>query len=161
MAKLRRLVGILAALAALLVFAPPGAVAAQPFTQTDLDFLAALSHGGLCCPQQPDSPIWHDTAMAAVNRGRDFAYAFAANPTYQNFQTMKSDLYWLSRAPNNHPMDTFSAGEFLVVAVHYYAGPAVECNLMTEMGGAAGEASYWYGPPTYSGGLEVQPGCIT
>jgi hypothetical protein len=48
----------------------------------------------------------------------------------------------------------------VVIAVHYYAGPAVECKLMKEMGGAMGEAPYWYGRVTYSGGLAVQPGCI-
>jgi hypothetical protein len=31
---------------------------------------------------------------------------------------------------------------------------------MKAMGGAMGEAAYWYGPVTYSGGLAVQPGCI-
>jgi hypothetical protein len=31
---------------------------------------------------------------------------------------------------------------------------------MKEMGGAMGEALYWYGPVTYSGGLAVQPGYL-
>jgi hypothetical protein len=35
-----------------------------------------------------------------------------------------------------------------------------ECALMKAMGGAMGEAAYWHGPVTYSGGLAVQPGCI-
>jgi hypothetical protein len=57
-------------------------------------------------------------------------------------------------------LNGYEAGKVVVTAVHYYAGPAVECKLMKEMGGAMGEAPYWYGRVTYSGGLAVQPGCI-
>jgi hypothetical protein len=57
-------------------------------------------------------------------------------------------------------LNSFDAGESIVISVHYYASPAVECALMKQMGGAMGEAPYWYGTVTYSGGLTVQPGCI-
>ena len=153
---------ILVGLATLLVMA--AAAHADPYSTTDRQFLAALQHGGLCCPQQPDTPIWHETPIRAINTGHQMAESMASTPTYQEFQLLRSFLYETSRSGSDFwshgPLNSFEAGEFIVVAVHYYAGPAVECQLMKAMGGAMGEAPYWYGPVTYSGGLAVQPGCI-
>lgn len=160
--SVRTAVSIFATGIILLVAAP--AAHSEPFSQTDKQFLAALQHGGLCCPQQPDTPIWHETPIKAVNTGKQVADTIAYNPTYQMFSLQKDALYEQSRSSAGtfwtRPLSAFEAGEFIVVAVHYYAGAAVECQLMKAMGGAMGEAPYWYGPVTYSGGLAVQPGCI-
>jgi hypothetical protein len=161
-----RLIAALAAFAALLVLAP--ATTADPYSATDMQYLAALQHGGLCCPEQADMPISYADPTTEISDGHwiantvkegDNAYG---NETYQQFEGLRSTILKNSNSPGHaHPLNSFQAGELIVIAVHYYAGPAVECALMKAMGGAMGEAPYWYGPVTYSGGLAVQPGCIT
>jgi len=147
----------------LLFNAPLGV--AQPSSHSDAQFLSALHHGGLCCQNRPDVPIWaislpYESPELAINTGKMVASAMAERPTYDQFQMMRSLVGSQANNRGNQHMDAFDAGEFVVVAVHYYAGAAVECALMKAMGGAMGEAPYWYGPVTYSGGLAVQPGCI-
>ncbi len=155
-----RVLAALAAVVALLVLAPAGT--ADPYTSTDMQYLAALHHGGLCCANQPDSPIWYETPDKAINTGHSVADAMTRTPTYDEFSTLRNYLYNSSQTPGfySHPLDSFQSGEIVVVAVHYYSGLAVECALMKAMGGAMGQAPYWYGPVTYSGGLAVQPDCI-
>ena len=155
-----RVLAALAAVAALLVLAP--AATADPYTSTDVQYLGALNHGGLCCPQQTDTPIWFETPVKAINTGHMVADAMKRTPTYDEFRVLRDYLYNSSQTPGfySHPLNSFQSGEIVVVAVHYYAGAAVECALMKQMGGAMGEAPYWYGPVTYSGGLAVQPDCI-
>ena len=151
-------VRVLAALASIaaLVLAAPVATA----DQTDLQYLAALRHGGLCCASQPDTPIWYSTPADAIDVGHKLANAMTANPTYAEFQNLRAALGTASSSPGQHRLNGFEEGEIIVVAAHYYASPAVECALMKQMGGAMGEAPYWYGPVTYSGGLAVQPRCV-
>jgi hypothetical protein len=162
MKYLKTIPTLLVELAALLMLAP--AANADPYTATDTLFLAALNHGGLCCAQQADTPIWYETPIKAINTGHQMAESMARTPTYQQFSLQKSFLYEQSHSNSpfwTRPMNRYDVGEFIVVAVHYYASPAVECALMKQMGGAIGAAPYWYGTVTYSGGLTVQPDCIS
>jgi hypothetical protein len=159
---MKRVLYIAVLLAGAFTFAlltPPPATA-DPFTPTDIQYLASLNHGGLCCPEQLDTPVWYATPAEAIYVGHRIAKAMTANPTYAQFQTLRNQLGVASRSAGQRPLDGFEAGQVVVIAVHYYAGPEIECQLMKEMGGAVGEAPYWYGPVTYSGGLAVQPGCI-
>lgn len=146
---------ILVGLAVLLVLAP--ATTADPYSTTDMQYLAALHHGGICCPQQADTPIPYDSPDNAIALGKAVAIDMKANPTYAGFQNLARNIV---NDLGSHRLNGFQSGELIVLAVHYYAGPAVECALMKDMGGAMGEAPYWYGPVTYSGGLAVQPDCI-
>lgn len=157
----RRLIALLAFVSVTLLLAPTAA--GDPFSLVDRQYLATLEHGQLCCPQSPLAPIVLGTQMFAVNTGKGIGNVMRRDPTYAQFSHQKDLLYELSRKMVDgvrYPLNPFKAGEAVVIAVHYYAGPAVECRLMKEMGGAMGEAPYWYGPVTYSGGLAVQPGCI-
>ena len=52
-------------------------------------------------------------------------------PTYNEFQLLKGLMYDGSRDRGVHPLNAFQSGEFVVVAVHYYAGPAVLFGLCT------------------------------
>jgi hypothetical protein len=139
----------------------PPAATADPLTQTDQRYLTSLHHGGLCCPNQGDSPnpILRTTTADAVNLGREVGEAMAANPTYANFERWQNGV-GTGAQQFGIVLNAFQAGEVVIIATHYYGGAAAECSLMKAMGGAMGEAPYWYGPVTYSGGLAVQLGCI-
>jgi hypothetical protein len=151
-----RLLTVLAALAAL-----PLVVPSAMADSNDDAYLAALNHGGLCCAQQLDTPISYADPAAEISDGHWIATtmresATDAISTNNGFATLRSTIYKNSNSPGHlHPLNTFQSGPLIVIAVHYYAGPAVECALMKAMGGAMGEAPYWYGPVTYSGGLAV------
>ncbi|BBZ14778.1 DUF732 domain-containing protein [Mycobacterium branderi] len=142
-----------------LALAQPVATA-QPFSATDKQYLAALRHGGLCCPNQPDVPVWYESPELAINTGKLVAESFARAPTYQQFKLLQGVVGEQSLNRGAHPLDFHEAGKVVIIAIRYYAGLDAECKLMKQMGGAMGEAPYWYGPVTYSGGLAVQPGCI-
>jgi hypothetical protein len=146
---------MLVGVAALLVRAP--ATTADPYSTTDMQYLAQLHHGGICCPQQMDTPIPYATPDSAIASGKAIAVDMTANPTHAEFQNLRSNI---SNDLGARRLNPFESGELVIIATHYYAGPAVECALMKAMGGAMGEAPYWYGPVTYSGGLAVQPDCI-
>ncbi|BCO51214.1 DUF732 domain-containing protein [Mycobacterium paraintracellulare] len=133
------------------------AAGADSYTSTDRQYLAQLNHGGICCPQQADTPIPYSSPDSAIALGKALATDMTANPTYAGFKNLSRNIVNDLGASR---LNGFQAGEVVVIAVHYYASPTVECALMKDMGGAMGEAPYWYGPVTYSGGLAVQPGCI-
>ncbi len=80
------------------------------------------------------------------------AESFAREPTYRQFTLLQGLVYDQSRNRGIHPLDAHEAGKVVIIAIRYYAGLAAECKLMKAMGGAMGEALYWYGPVTYSGG---------
>jgi hypothetical protein len=154
---------VLAALAALALGMPPAMA-----DSNDDAYLAALHHGGLCCQEQADMPISYADPSSEISDGHWIANTMkesdttvTGNETHVAFEGLRTTIYKNSNSPGHlHPLNTFQSGELIVIAVHYYAGPAVECALMKDMGGAMGEAPYWYGPVTYSGGLAVQPDCI-
>jgi hypothetical protein len=52
-------------------------------------------------------------------------------PTYIEFQLLKGLMYEGSRDRGVHPLNAFQSGEIVVVAAHYYAGPAVLFGLCT------------------------------
>lgn len=158
--RMLHLVVLLVTVLALALVVPQSVATAQPFTATDKQYLAALKHGGLCCPNQSDSPVWYESPILAVNTGKYVAELFAEEPTYQQFTLMQGLVYEGSHGRGVRPLNSQQAGQVVIIAIRYYAGLAAECQLMKEMGGAMGEAPYWYGPVTYSGGLAVQPGCI-
>jgi hypothetical protein len=144
-----------AVLFAALAVITAGRASADP--ASDQQYLAALHHGGLCCQQQTDSPIPYASPESAIALGKALATDMKNNPTYAAFKNLRGNI---SHDLGARQLNNFESGELIVIAVHYYAGAPTECQLMKQMGGAAGEAPYWYGPVTYSGGLAVQPDCI-
>lgn len=130
----------LAALAAILVSSPP--VSADPSSSTDIQYLRALNHGGVCCQWQPDVPIWHASADEAIDLGHVIAQGMTANPTYEMFNNYRAAMARDSRKHGTRPLDSFETGEVVVVAVRYYAPLSVEHQLISSMGDGAG---YWYG----------------
>jgi len=54
------------------------------------------------------------------------------------FEGLRTTIYNSNGPGHLHPLNTFQSGELIVIAVHYYAGPAVECALMKDMGGRYG-----------------------
>jgi hypothetical protein len=120
------LLEILVCLVPLLMLAP--VAAGQPFSATDRQYLAALNHGGLCCPQQADTPVWYESPALAVNTGKQIAEAMASNPTYQQFNLMKGWMYESSRNRGVHPLNAFESGQIVVIAVHYSPDPRSSAN---------------------------------
>lgn len=45
----------------------------RPLFGYDTQYLAALHHGGLCCPQQADTPIPYDSPDSAIALGKALA----------------------------------------------------------------------------------------
>jgi hypothetical protein len=156
----RMLRGIVLLMAGMVIISPATA-AADPLTQTDRQYLASLQHGGLCCPDQSDipNPILKVSPAVVVGLGGRIGADMKATPTYANFQRWRSLIDTAAKKDGLY-LDPHEAGKVVIIATHFYGGAAAECSLMKEMGGAMGEAPYWYGPVTYSGGLAVQPGCI-
>jgi hypothetical protein len=81
---------ILVGLAALLVLAPT--TTTDPYSTTDMQYLAALHHGSLCCPQQADMPIPYDSPDNAIALGKALAIDMKANPTYAQFQNLARNI---------------------------------------------------------------------
>jgi hypothetical protein len=123
-------------------------------------YLAALNHGGLCCPEQLDMPISYTEPATEISDGhwiantmRESDTAIGGNETYAGFKTLSHTVYKNSNSPGKlHPLNPFQSGEMVVIAVHYYSGPAIECALIKQMGE---DANYWYGRPK-----AVAPDCI-
>ena len=116
-----RTLAALAAPAVLLVLAP----FATADNATDNQYLAALHHGGLCCPAQPDTPIRFEPPIMAINTGKMIGQGMTQTLTYNEFQLLKGLMYEGSRDRSVHPLNAFQSGEIVVVAMYYYAGPAV------------------------------------
>ncbi len=116
---------------------------------TDQQFLAALQHGTLCCPNQRDRPIPYASPAGIIKLAKGSATSMASAQAmgvseYSLFNTMRfnmadTDLGGFSWSP-------FTAGSFITIAVHYYAPREVELRLKKRMGCYGGEAGYWYGP---------------
>lgn len=123
-------------------------------------YLAALHHGGLCCPEQLDLPISYGDPATEIsdahwiaNTMRESDTPIGGNETYAGFKTLSHTIYKNSNGPGKlHPLNPFQSGEMVVVATHYYAGPAIECALIKQMGD---DANYWYGRPR-----AVAPNCV-
>lgn len=143
------------------MLAVPTTATADPLTRTDRNYLASLHHGGLCCPNQTDvpNPILRATTSDVIDVGHTIGKAMSANPTYDNFRKLQYAVQ-MGADKNGIYLNSHQTGQVVIIATHHYGGAAAECSLMKAMGGAMGEAPYWYGPVTYSGGLAVQPGCI-
>jgi len=143
---------IIAAAALIIVVALTGAANANA-DSIDEAYLAALHHGGLCCQNQPDTPIPYPSAEAAVRVGKGIAVRMSrsTDPAYT--------FGWIQDDNNRRlGLNSFDAGEIIVVALHFYA-PATECALIKGMGGSHGSANYWYGPSDYRGNMVVAPNC--
>ena len=77
---------ILVGLVALLVLAP--ATTADPYSTTDMQYLAALHHGGICCRSRPTPRSRYDSPGNAIALGKAVAIDMKANPTYAGFQNL-------------------------------------------------------------------------
>ena len=110
-----RAAATLVGLAAALVLAVPAG--AEPYSPTDRQYLAALQHGGLCCPSQLDTPIRYPSAELAIKAGRGLAAQMAANPMYAKFHQLRSHVH------NTVNLNSFDSGQLVIIAVHYYAAP--------------------------------------
>jgi hypothetical protein len=105
-------------------------------------YLAALNHGGLCCPEQLDMPISYADPPIEISDGHWIANTtkesdttVTGNENHVTFEGLRTTIYKNSNSPGHlHPLNTYQSGELIAIAVHYYAGPAVECALMKDMG---------------------------
>jgi hypothetical protein len=100
-------------------------------------YLAALQHGGLCCPEQLDIPISYADPASEISDGhwiantmRESDTAIGGNETYAGFKTLGNTIYKNTNSPGKlHALNPFQSGELVVIATHYYAGPAIEWGL--------------------------------
>jgi hypothetical protein len=134
---------------AMLVLAP--ATTADPYSPTDMQYLAALHHGGLCCPEQSDMPISLADPVSEISNGHKIAKVMGesnniyGNETYAGFKTVANTIFKNSRTNSDlQPLNSLQSGEVVLISVHYYGGQALECALIKDMGDDAG---YWYGRP--------------
>jgi hypothetical protein len=113
-------------------------------------YLAALNHGGLCCPEQVDTPISYADPTTEISDAQWISTtmretASSGNDTYAGFKVLSHTIFRNSNSPGKvRPLNPFQSGELVVIAVHYYAGSAIECALIKQM---VGDANYWYGRP--------------
>ncbi|WP_156768060.1 DUF732 domain-containing protein [Mycobacterium sp. E1386] len=133
------------------VLALASTAAADPVSSTDTDYLAALHHGGLCCPEQSDMPISFADPASEISNGHTIARVMGesnnayGNETYAGFKTLSTTIFKNSHTNSDlRPLNTLQSGEVVLIAVHYYGGQALECALIKDMGD---EAGYWYGRP--------------
>ena len=66
---------------AVLAAAVAPAVHAEPYSDTDTAYLAAMNHGKLCCPDQPDTPITAGGPDNQIQVGRSAAEYMTTYPT--------------------------------------------------------------------------------
>jgi hypothetical protein len=152
----RRLLYVSVLLTAAFVGVAAGAPAATADPNDDAH-LAALHHGGLCCPEQMDLPISYSDPSSEISDGHWLANTMkesvTAQDAYPGFKTLANTIL---RTANNstkfHPLTPLQSGELVLIATHYYGAPGVECALVGDMGG---EAGYWYGRPG-----TIAPGCV-
>ena len=112
------------------------AVHAEPYSDTDTAYLAAMNHGKLCCPDQPDTPITAGGPDNQIQVGRSAAEYITTYPTLRAFH----DVQKLNQQKLG--LNPFDAGELVVIAMRFYASPSVESQVRTQMGP---EADQWYG----------------
>ena len=79
----------------------------------------------------PRAPIWFVSPIMAINTRKMIGQGMTQTPTYNEFQLLKGLMYDGSRDRGVHPLNAYQSGEIVVVAVHYYAGPAVLFGLCT------------------------------
>ena len=112
------------------------AVHAEPYSDADNAYLAALNHGTLCCPDQPATPINAGAPDNQIQVGKSAAEYMTAYPTLRAFH----DVQKLNQQKLG--LNPFDAGELVVIAMRFYASPSVEGQIRAQMGP---EADYWYG----------------
>lgn len=135
----RALASFAPALVLWLSFAVPAH--ADPMDQNDAYFLDALRHGSICCPGQTSAPIWHLMPLQAIPYAKTVAAKMSSYPNYQQFSRVR-DAIAQDSTTSGGPMNAYETGEFIVIAVRYYAPLEVEHALIASMGD---EAAYWYG----------------
>jgi hypothetical protein len=111
-------------------------VHAEPSGDADSAYLAAMNHGKLCCPDQPDTPINVGGPDNQIQVGRSAAEYMTAYPTLRAFH----DVQKLNQQKLG--LDPLDAGELVVIAMRFYASPSVESQVRAQMGP---EADQWYG----------------
>jgi hypothetical protein len=109
------------------------AVIADPYSSTDVQYLAALRHGSTCCPNQGDTPVWYSTPEEAIDVGKKAAAAMTSNPTYDEFTYFSNLIMNASRASGRHPMNYYEAGMVVLLGMRYYAAPSVECQFRSNL----------------------------
>jgi hypothetical protein len=112
------------------------AVHAEPYSDADNAYLAAMNHAKLCCPDQPDTPITAGGPDNQIQVGRSAAEYMTTYPTLRAFH----DVQKLNQQKLG--LNPFDAGELVVIATRFYASPSVEGQVRTQMGP---EADKWYG----------------
>jgi hypothetical protein len=112
------------------------AVHAEPYSDADNAYLAAINHGTLCCPDQPATPINAGAPDNQIQVGKSAAEYMTAYPTLRAFH----DVQKLNQQKLG--LDAFGAGELVVIAMRFYASPSVEGQVRAQMGT---EADHWYG----------------
>lgn len=130
----RFLLGVAASVLMLLGVAPT--VNAEPNSDADTAYLAAMNHGKLCCADQPATPINVGPPDNQIQVGKSTAEYMTTYPTLRAFHDVqKLNQQKLGLSP-------FDAGELVVIAMRFYAPPSVESQVRGQMGA---EADYWYG----------------
>ena len=101
------------------------------YPTTDTQYLAAVNHGGLCCPEQLDMPINYAEPVTEIRDGhwtantmRESDTAIGGNETYAGFKTLTHTIYKNTNSPGKlHPLNGFQAGELVVIAPITTRGP--------------------------------------
>lgn len=101
------------------------------YPTTDTQYLAAVNHGGLCCPEQLDMPINYAEPATEISDGhwtantmRESDTAIGGNETYAGFKTLTHTIYKNTNSPGKlHPLNGFQAGELVVIAPITTRGP--------------------------------------